>query len=146
MGVAELLLKRKQEWALRNQIEGDAYRFAYAEQEQTSILPNGIIYEIMSLGTGDKPELSDRIRCHYHGTNVSGEVFDSSVLRGLPHTFTLTKLIKAWQEMLPLMPTGTKFRMVVPPELAYREQQLSKQIGPNSTLIFEIELLEIVRE
>lgn len=145
MGVAELLQKRKEALALKNQNEGDAYRLSYRQIQNTIVLDSGVIYEIIVRGSGDKPLLTDRILCHYHGTNVSGEVFDSSVARKRPATFALVKLIKAWQQVIPLIEVGTTFRMVVPPEMAYRDQQLTKEIGPNSTLIFEITLLDIVR-
>ncbi len=144
MGVAELLQKRKAALALKNQEDGDAYRLSYQLHQNTIKLDSGIIYEILEQGSGIKPLVTDRILCHYHGTTVSGEVFDSSVLRNQPATFSLVKLIKAWQQVIPLIDVGTKFRMVVPPEMAYRDQQLTKEIGPNSTLIFEITLLDIV--
>jgi|GEM_PF-2736461 len=143
MGVAELLKKRKEQLEQANREEGARYLAAFALGENVVVLPSGIAYEILSLGNGDKPTLDTTIVCHYSGTNVKGEVFDSSIDRGKPSTFAIKKLIKAYQEVVPLMPIGTKFRMVTPPEYAYKEEHISKQIGPYSTLIFEVELIAI---
>jgi FKBP-type peptidyl-prolyl cis-trans isomerase FklB len=93
------------------------------------------------MGTGEKPLAHNTVTCHYHGTVISGEVFDSSVQRGQPASFPLNAVIKGWTEALQLMPTGSKWRLFLPPHLAYGNRQVSKVIGPNSTLIFEVELI-----
>ena len=85
----------------------------------------------------------DKVRCHYHGTLIDGTVFDSSVQRGEPISFPLNGVIKGWQETLPLMTIGSKWRIFIPSELAYGERQAGPMIGPGSTLIFEVELLGI---
>lgn len=141
MSVAELLKKRKEQLEQKNKEEGAKYLEEYVKNEGVIVLPSGIAYEILSLGEGEKVELSDRIECHYQGTNIKGEVFDSSINRGKSATFNISKLIVAYQQVVPLLPIGTKFRMVTPPEYAYREEHISKEIGPYSTLIFEVELL-----
>ncbi|MEK6494224.1 FKBP-type peptidyl-prolyl cis-trans isomerase [Myroides odoratimimus] len=141
MSVAELLRKRKEQLEKKNREEGTKYLQEYVNKDGVILLPSGVAYEIIVLGKGDKVDLSDRIECHYHGTNINGEVFDSSINRGKPASFDLNKLILAYQQVVPLLPIGTKFRMVTPPECAYRDQHISKEIGPYSTLIFEVELL-----
>lgn len=144
MSVAELLKKRKEQLEQANKDEGARYLTAFVQGEHVVVLPVGIAYEILTLGTGEKATLDDKIVCHYCGTTIKGEVFDSSIARGEPSTFALRKLIKAYQEVVPLLPMGTKFRMVTPPEYAYKEEHRSKEIGPYSTLIFEVELIAIV--
>lgn len=145
MGVAELLLRRKQELAAKNLKEGNEFRVNFATQPNSILLENGIAYQIIENGIGKTfPNIDSNVTCHYHGTTVANEVFDSSVERGKPATFALSKVIKGWQEVLPLMNVGSKWKVVIPSELAYGEEQLTKQIGPNSTLIFEIELIQIL--
>lgn len=143
MGIADLLFKRKQELAAKNLAEGNAYREKNAEKEGVITLPSGLQYEILTETEGPKPTVSDTVKCHYHGTTIKGEVFDSSVNRGTPASFPLNRVISGWTEGLQLMPVGSKYRFTIPPELAYGEQQISKEIGPNSTLVFEVELLGI---
>ena len=106
-------------------------------------LPSGAQYEILKEGSGAKPSVSNNVTCHYHGTLIDGTVFDSSVKRGQPATFPLSGVIKGWTEVLQLMPLGSKWRLFLPPNLAYGDRQVSAAIGPNSTLIFEVELLGI---
>jgi FKBP-type peptidyl-prolyl cis-trans isomerase FklB len=106
-------------------------------------LPSGLQYEIITEGTGAKPNATSNVTCHYHGTLIDGTVFDSSVKRGQPATFPLNRVIKGWTEGLQLMPTGSKWRFFLPANLGYGEQQVSAQIGPNSALIFEVELLGV---
>lgn len=144
MGVAELLQKRKQELAAKNINEGDIFRKNFATETNVVILESGVLYKIIEEGAGSFPTLEDKVCCHYHGTNIKGEVFDSSVERGNPANFQINKLIKGWQEVMPLLKIGSKAKIVIPPHAAYGEEQISKEIGPNSTLIFDVELLEIV--
>jgi FKBP-type peptidyl-prolyl cis-trans isomerase FklB len=106
-------------------------------------LPSGLQYSIMKEGTGPKPTVSDSVVVHYHGTGLDGKVFDSSVERGEPVTYPVSGFIPGWQEALQLMPVGSKWKLYVPSKLAYGEQGMGGKIEPNSTLIFELELLGI---
>lgn len=144
MGVAELLLKRKQELAEKNKTEGLAFREEYKLKEGVTETESGLLYEIITLGEGVKPTLSDTVLCHYHGTNINGEVFDSSVQRKKPAAFPLENVIKGWAEGVQLMPVGSKFRFVVKPEIGYKDREISKELGPHSTMIFEVELMGIL--
>ncbi|MFT3993932.1 MAG: FKBP-type peptidyl-prolyl cis-trans isomerase [Dysgonomonas sp.] len=107
-------------------------------------LPSGLQYEILKKGEGKIPTATDQVKCHYHGTLIDGTVFDSSVQRGTPATFGVTQVIPGWVEALQLMPVGSKWRLFIPSELAYGESGAGQSIEPNSTLIFEVEILEIV--
>ncbi len=107
-------------------------------------LPSGLQYEVLTEGTGEKPTVNDKVTVHYHGTLIDGTVFDSSVERGQPATFGLRQVIPGWTEILQLMPTGSKWKVFIPQEMAYGERGM-RDIKPFSTLIFEIELLEIVK-
>ena len=144
MGVAELLLKRKQELAEKNKTEGLAFREEYKLKEGVAETESGLLYEIITLGEGVKPTMADTVLCHYHGTNINGEVFDSSVLRKKPAAFPLENVIKGWAEGVQLMPVGSKFRFVVKPEIGYKDREISKELGPYSTMIFEVELMGIL--
>jgi FKBP-type peptidyl-prolyl cis-trans isomerase FklB len=106
-------------------------------------LDSGIQYKVITEGTGTKPTLKDSVVAHYRGTLIDGTEFDSSYKRGEPATFPLNGVIKGWQEVLPLMPVGSKWQVVIPSELAYGTRGAGASIGPNETLVFEIELMEI---
>ncbi|MGM9796270.1 MAG: FKBP-type peptidyl-prolyl cis-trans isomerase [Parabacteroides sp.] len=108
-------------------------------------LPSGLQYEILKKGTGAKPSANDKVKCHYHGTLINGTVFDSSVQRGEPATFGVSQVIPGWVEALQLMPVGSKWRLFIPSNLAYGEHGAGDVIEPNSTLIFDVELLDIVK-
>ncbi|WP_370900486.1 FKBP-type peptidyl-prolyl cis-trans isomerase [Chryseobacterium gossypii] len=144
MGVADLLFRRKKEQAEKNLNEGKAFMEENGKKQGVITLPSGLQYEILTEGSGEKPKVTDTVKCHYHGTTIKGDVFDSSVNRGVPASFPLNRVIQGWTEALQLMPVGSKWKLVIPPHLAYGEQQISKEIGPNSTLIFEVELLGII--
>ena len=103
---------------------------------------SGLQYEVMTMGTGEKPAATDKVEVHYHGTLLDGTVFDSSVDRGQTITFGLNQVIKGWTEGLQLMPIGSKFKFTIIPELAYGDRDMGS-IPPNSTLIFEVELFNI---
>ncbi len=107
-------------------------------------LPSGLQYQVIKEGDGDLPSLTDEVKCHYHGSLIDGTVFDSSVERGQPAVFPVNGVIQGWVEALQLMPVGSKWRLYVPPELGYGQQGAGGAIGPNSTLVFDVELLEIV--
>ncbi len=107
-------------------------------------LPSGLQYKVITEGTGPKPLETDQVKVHYHGTLIDGTVFDSSVSRGEPATFGVTQVIKGWVEALQLMNTGSKWSLYIPADLAYGAQG-PPSIGPNQVLMFEVELLEIVK-
>jgi FKBP-type peptidyl-prolyl cis-trans isomerase len=107
---------------------------------------SGLQYEVLTEGTGAKPQATDKVRVHYHGTLLDGTVFDSSVDRGKPAEFKVNQVIKGWTEALQLMPVGSKWKLYIPADLAYGERGAGGKIGPNSTLIFEVELLDIISD
>lgn len=129
----------------KNLKEGEEFLAANKTKAGVVTLPSGLQYEIIKAGTGAKPKSTDQVKCHYHGTTIDGKVFDSSVERGEPATFPLDRVIPGWTEALQLMPVGSKWKLFIPASLAYGEQSPSAEIKPNSTLIFEVELLEIVK-
>lgn len=107
-------------------------------------LPSGLQYSVMKQGDGPKPTLTDRVKCHYHGTLIDGTVFESSVERGEPIDFAVNGVIPGWTEALQMMPVGSKWRLYIPSNLAYGDQESGK-IKAGSTLIFEVELLQILK-
>lgn len=123
--------------------KGDKFRAENKKRKGVKATESGIQYEILTEGKGEKPKATDKVTVHYHGTLTDGTVFDSSVKRGEPATFPLNGVIKGWTEVVQLMPVGSKWKVVIPPELAYGERGAGGAIGPNETLIFEIELLSI---
>jgi FKBP-type peptidyl-prolyl cis-trans isomerase FklB len=143
MGIADKLFNMKNEKAAANLKAGEEFLATNKEKPGIVSLPSGLQYEVITQGSGPKPLASNKVTCHYHGTLIDGTVFDSSVRRGQPATFPLNAVIKGWTEGLQLMPTGSKWRFFIPPHLGYGDRQVSAQIGPNSTLIFEVELLEV---
>ena len=114
-----------------------------AKKKGVVTMQNGMQYEIITAATGRKPSITDKVKTHYHGTLINGDVFDSSVERGEPIDFPLSGVIKGWQEGIPLMSIGAKYRFYIPQELAYGLQSPSPKIPAGSTLIFEVELLDI---
>lgn len=120
---------------------GEAFLAENAKKENVVMLSSGLQYEIIKQGDGPKPSPNNTVTCHYHGTTINGDVFDSSVRRGQPASFPLNAVIKGWTEALQLMPAGSKWKLFIPPHLAYGNRNISREIGPNSTLIFEVELL-----
>lgn len=125
--------------------EGQAFLIENGKREGVVILPSGLQYEIITEGYGSIPLASDKVKVHYHGTLISGQIFDSSVRRGEPAVFGVTQVIKGWVEALQLMPVGSKWKLFIPSNLAYGTQGAGQSIGPNTTLIFEVELLDIVK-
>jgi FKBP-type peptidyl-prolyl cis-trans isomerase FklB len=115
-----------------------------AKRPEVVTLPSGLQYEILTKGTGNIAKASDTVKVHYHGTLIDGNVFDSSVNRGEPATFGVTQVISGWVEALQLMPVGSKWKLFIPSDLAYGAQGAGQAIGPHTTLIFEVELLDIV--
>jgi FKBP-type peptidyl-prolyl cis-trans isomerase FklB len=141
MSAADKLKALRDEKAAANLKAGEDFLKENATKEGVVSLPSGLQYEILTQGTGEKPKLHNTVTCHYHGTLITGEVFDSSVKRGQPASFPLNAVIKGWVEGLQLMPAGSKWRFFIPPQLGYGDRQVSAVIGPNSTLIFDVELL-----
>jgi FKBP-type peptidyl-prolyl cis-trans isomerase FklB len=115
------------------------------KREGVTTTASGLQYEVMKKGDGPKPVPTDRVNVHYHGTLLSGKVFDSSVDRGQPITFGVQEVIKGWTEALQLMPVGSKWKLFIPSEIAYGDRGAGGDIGPNETLIFEVEVLGIVK-
>ncbi|MDH5650641.1 MAG: FKBP-type peptidyl-prolyl cis-trans isomerase [Gammaproteobacteria bacterium] len=128
--------------AEKSKSDGDAFRAKNKKRKGVVELPNGIQYEILKNTKGPKPQPSSTVTVHYHGTLIDGKTFDSSVKRGNPATFPLNGVIRGWQEILPMIPVGAKWKVVIPPELAYGAHGQGS-IDPNATLIFEIELISI---
>ena len=123
--------------------EGRKFLEENSKKEGVITLASGLQYEVITNGSGDKPKLEDNVTTHYHGTLIDGTVFDSSVDRGEPASFQVGGVIKGWTEALQLMSVGSKWKLYVPYDLAYGERGAGPQIGPYSTLIFEVELLSI---
>ena len=143
--VIQDFFSKKQDEMLRSNLEaGKAFLDKNRQKETVVTLPSGLQYEILTAGNGAKPKATDKVKCHYHGTLLNGTVFDSSVQRGQPAVFGVNQVIKGWVEALQLMAEGSKWRLFIPSELAYGEQGAGGSIEPNSTLIFDVELLEIV--
>ncbi len=124
--------------------EGETYLAENAKREDIVTTESGLQYEIITAGTGEKPSAASTVRVHYHGTLTNGEVFDSSYDRGEPAEFPVGGVIKGWTEALQIMPVGSKWRLHVPHDLAYGEQGAGGAIGPFSTLVFDVELLDII--
>ncbi len=126
---------------------GEGVKFLTENGKRAGVitLPSGLQYEILTAGTGPKPAATDQVTTHYTGTLINGTVFDSSVERGEPATFPVNGVIPGWVEALQLMPVGSKWKLFIPSNLAYGEQGAGGSIGPNETLIFEIELIAIAK-
>jgi len=141
-------LRAKQEQAMQksgeiNKKAGDDFLAQNKTKEGVVALPDGLQYKILKEGTGPKPAATDSVVCNYRGTLLDGTEFDSSYKRGQPATFPVSGVIKGWTEAVQLMPVGSKWQLFVPAELAYGNRGAGSDIGPNSTLIFEVELLSI---
>lgn len=143
MSIADTLFKKNQEKAQANLKTGETFLAENKKRENVVELPSGLQYEILQQGDGEKPSATSNVTCHYHGTLINGKVFDSSVQRNQPATFPLNRVIKGWTEGLQLMNVGSKFRFYIPANLAYGERAVSADIGANSTLIFDVELLGV---
>ena len=123
--------------------EGAKFLEKNGKRGKVTTLASGLQYEIMVEGTGPKPGPTDKVKTHYHGTLLNGDVFDSSVERGEPISFPVNGVIKGWTEALQLMPVGSKWKLFIPYDLAYGERGAGGKIGPFATLIFEVELIDI---
>jgi FKBP-type peptidyl-prolyl cis-trans isomerase FklB len=124
--------------------EGVNFLSKNKDQKGVIELPSGLQYKILREGDGDMPKATDQVKCHYHGTLIDGTVFDSSVERKQPAVFPVNGVIQGWIEALQLMAVGSKWRLFIPSKLAYGQQGAGGAIEPNTTLIFDVELLEII--
>ena len=143
LSLTDKLFRMKADKAESNLKAGQEFLAANKQKSGVTELASGLQYEIITAGTGAKPTAFNTVTCHYHGTLIDGTIFDSSVQRGKPASFPLSQVIKGWTEGVQLMPTGSKWRFFIPPNLGYGERGAGGSIGPNSTLIFEVELLGI---
>jgi FKBP-type peptidyl-prolyl cis-trans isomerase FklB len=130
----------------KNKEEGEAFLAENKKKEGVKVLPSGLQYKVVKAGTGGKPKLTDTVTTHYRGTLIDGTEFDSSYRRGQPVSFPVAGVIPGWTEALQLMEEGSKWQLFIPPNLAYGERGAGRDIGPNATLIFEIELISIQQE
>lgn len=137
--------EKEQADAAKNKAAGTAFLAANKSKEGVVTLPSGLQYKILTAGTGAKPTATDSVVCNYRGALIDGTEFDSSYKRGKPATFGVTQVIKGWTEALQLMPVGSKWQLFIPADLAYGERGEPRGgIGPNATLIFDVELMSIV--
>lgn len=143
MGIADILGLRNKEKAEANLKAGEIFLNENKSKEGVITLDSGLQYLVLQEGDGAKPGASSKVTCHYHGTTIDGQVFDSSVQRGQPASFPLNQVIAGWTEGVQLMSIGSKYRFFIPSHLAYGNRQVGSVIAPNSTLIFDIELLAI---
>lgn len=135
--------KKYDEDMVANREAGKTFLEENAKREGVTTTASGLQYEVVTEGTGPKPTADDKVTVHYKGTLIDGTTFDSSYDRGQPASFGVTQVIKGWTEALQLMPVGSKWRLVIPSELAYGERGAPPRIGPGAVLVFEVELLGI---
>lgn len=124
-------------------VAGKTFQSNYKKGKGITTLKSGMQYKVLTKGSGDKPKSTDTIIAHYEGKLIDGTVFDSSFKRKQPATFPVNAVIKGWQKIIPMMPTGSTWEVVIPAELAYGDKGAGKDIGPGETLIFKIELISI---
>lgn len=137
-------LKKIKDLANKNIQEGEVFLRENGSRESVIVLPSGLQYEIVVKGEGKVPAAKDKVLCHYSGSFLNGEIFDSSYKRKRPESFMVKELIKGWQEALQLMPVGSKWKLFIPSSLAYGFEALTPTSGGNCTLIFEMELISIL--
>ena len=125
-------------------VDGEKYLAENAQKEGVITLPSGLQYKVLREGNGKKPKATDQVKCHYEGMLVDGTMFDSSVQRGEPATFPLNGVIAGWTEGLQLMQEGAKYRFFIPYQLGYGERGAGSSIPPFATLVFDVELIEVV--
>ena len=138
-------MEKQKEQGEKNKKEGEAFLAENKKKEGVKVTPSGLQYKVITMGTGPKPTTNDTVTTHYRGTLVDGTEFDSSYKRGEPASFPVTGVIKGWTEALLMMPVGSKWQLVIPPDIAYGPSG-RPGIPPNSTLLFDIELLEIQKK
>jgi FKBP-type peptidyl-prolyl cis-trans isomerase FklB len=137
------VLAKRAEMANKAKADGAAFLAENKKKDGVKTLANGLQYKVLSSGKGKQPGSDSTITAHYQGSLINGRVFDSSYVRGEPATFNLQQVIKGWQEILPLMHEGDKWQVFIPAELGYGERGSGNNIGPNETLIFDIELIKV---
>lgn len=138
------MMAKQEEIGKKNKKEGEAFLAENKKKEGVKTLPSGLQYKVIKAGTGKKPKLSDTVTAHYRGTLIDGTEFDSSYKRGQPATFPVSGgMIPGWTEALQLMEEGAKWQLFIPSNLAYGERGAGGVIGPNATLIFEVELISV---
>ena len=138
----QVLIAKRKALADKNLKLAQTYLEKNKKKKGVKVTASGLQYEVMKKGKGSKPKITDKVEVHYHGTLIDGRIFDSSVKRGKTATFQVNGVIKGWQEALPMMKKGAKWRVTIPPNLAYGENA-PPNIGPNAVLIFEVELIDI---
>lgn len=143
--INEYFIKLQKEKMEINKKAGEEFLHINKGRAGVVELPSGLQYQVLKQGNGAKPTATDKVKCHYHGTLINGTVFDSSVQRGQPAVFGVNQVIPGWVKALQLMPVGSKWRLFIPSNLAYGEHGAGEMIEPNSTLIFDVELLDIVK-
>lgn len=143
--INEYFIKLQKEKMEINKKAGEEFLHINKGRAGVVELPSGLQYQVLKQGNGAKPSATDKVKCHYHGTLINGTVFDSSVQRGQPAVFGVNQVIPGWVEALQLMPVGSKWRLFIPSNLAYGKHGAGEMIEPNSTLIFDVELLDIVK-
>lgn len=142
--INEYFVEVRQKAVQQNKEAGEEFLKINGHKAGVVTLPSGLQYEILREGTGARPQLTDSVECHYHGTLIDGRVFDSSMDRGQTATFPLQGVIPGWTEILQLMPVGSKWKVTIPADLAYGDRGAGELIQPGMTLIFIIELISIV--
>ncbi|MEA1988193.1 MAG: FKBP-type peptidyl-prolyl cis-trans isomerase [Pseudomonadota bacterium] len=142
--INEIMQAKQAEQAKVAGAVGEAFLAENATKDGVVVTESGLQYEIITEGSGDKPSAESVVSTHYHGTLIDGTVFDSSVERGQPAEFPVNRVIPGWTEALQMMPVGSKWRLTIPQDLAYGAQGSGGTIAPFSTLVFDVELLEIV--
>lgn len=142
--INEFFSNLQDEIAETNKQAGKEFLAENAKRSGVVVLPSGLQYEVLAEGKGRKPKVTDKVQCHYHGTLIDGQVFDSSIQRGTPAVFGVNQVIPGWVETLQLMPEGSRWKLYIPSDLAYGEQGAGGSIPANATLIFEVELIKIL--
>ena len=143
--VSEFMQKQQAEAGKAVREAGEKFLAENAEKPGVVVLPSGLQYTVITEGTGAKPKATDRVKCHYEGTLTNGQVFDSSYRRGEPGVFPLNGVIAGWTEGVQLMAEGAKYRFFIPYHLAYGERGAGQSIPPYAALVFDVELIEIVK-
>jgi FKBP-type peptidyl-prolyl cis-trans isomerase FklB len=143
MGLQKDMMNKASELGDKNKKEGEAFLAENKKKPGVKTLPSGLQYQVIKEGKGEKPKATDTVKANYKGTLINGTEFDNSEKRGEPATFLLRDVIPGWTEALQLMAVGSKWRLFIPSDLAYGERGAGNLIGPNATLIFEVELLGI---
>ena len=144
MQLEKEMQEANQKAAKQNREIGEAFLSENAKREGVKTTASGLQYEVLAEGKGRKPKVTDKVQCHYHGTLIDGQVFDSSIQRGTPAVFGVNQVIPGWVEALQLMPEGSRWKLYIPSDLAYGEQGAGGSIPANATLIFEVELIKIL--